>query len=87
MDARINLAKLNPGAYKVMFGFGEYLAKSRLDKKLLYGLRFDDAPACSSRHDSREHSTRSSKAGTCNREPSGRAGRERRPRPEERAGS
>jgi len=35
MDARINVAKLNPGAYKVMFGFGEYLAKSSLGKKLM----------------------------------------------------
>jgi len=35
MDARINLTKLNAGAYKAMFGFGEYLAKSSVDKKLL----------------------------------------------------
>src|SRR5262250_2472890 len=35
MDARINVAKLNPGGYRVLYGFGEYLAKSSLEKKLL----------------------------------------------------
>jgi len=35
MDARINAAKLNPGGYRVLYGFGEYLAKSSLEKKLL----------------------------------------------------
>ena len=35
MEARINVAKLNPGGYKLMYGFAEYLAKSSLDKKLI----------------------------------------------------
>ena len=35
MEGRINVAKLNPGGYKLMFGFAEYLAKSSLDRKLI----------------------------------------------------
>ena len=35
MEGRINVAKLNPGGYKLMYGFAEYLAKSSLDKKLM----------------------------------------------------
>ena len=35
MEGRINVAKLNPGGYKLMYGFAEYLAKSSLDKKLI----------------------------------------------------
>jgi AhpD family alkylhydroperoxidase len=35
MDARINFIKLNPGGYKAMLGFGEYLATSNVEKKLL----------------------------------------------------
>ena len=35
MEARINIAKVNPGSYKVMYGFTEYLAQSTLDKKLI----------------------------------------------------
>lgn len=35
MDGRINVAKLNPGGYKLMYGFAEYLGKSSLDKKLI----------------------------------------------------
>ncbi len=48
MDARINVAKLNSGAYKVMYGFGEYLAKSTLDKKLidLISLRASQINGC-----------------------------------------
>lgn len=48
MDARINVAKLNPGSYKVMYGFGEYLAKSSLDKKLidLISLRVSQINGC-----------------------------------------
>jgi AhpD family alkylhydroperoxidase len=48
MDARINVGKLNPGAYKVMYGFGEYLAKSSLDKKLmdLVSLRVSQVNGC-----------------------------------------
>ena len=48
MEGRINVAKLNPGAYKVMFGFTEYLAKSSLDKKLvnLIHLRVSQINGC-----------------------------------------
>ena len=35
MEGRINIVKLNPGGYKLMYGFAEYLAKSSLDKKLI----------------------------------------------------
>ena len=35
MEGRINVVKLNPGGYKLMYGFAEYLAKSSLDKKLI----------------------------------------------------
>ena len=33
MEGRINVVKLNPGGYKLMYGFAEYLAKSSLDEK------------------------------------------------------
>jgi len=48
MDARINFAKLNPGGYKVMYGFGEYLAKSSLSKNLidLISLRVSQINGC-----------------------------------------
>jgi AhpD family alkylhydroperoxidase len=35
MEGRINVAKLNPGSYKTMFGFTDYLARSSLDKRLI----------------------------------------------------
>jgi len=48
MDARINFAKLNPGGYKVMYGFGAYLAKSSLGKNLidLISLRVSQINGC-----------------------------------------
>jgi AhpD family alkylhydroperoxidase len=35
MKVRINAAKLDPGGYRLMYGFAAYLAKSSLDKKLI----------------------------------------------------
>jgi AhpD family alkylhydroperoxidase len=35
METRIHAARLNPDGYKIMYAFGEYLAKSTLDKKLI----------------------------------------------------
>jgi AhpD family alkylhydroperoxidase len=48
MKVRINAAKLDPGGYRLMYGFAEYLAKSSLDKKLidLIHLRVSQVNGC-----------------------------------------
>jgi AhpD family alkylhydroperoxidase len=48
MEPRIHTARVNPDAYKLMYGFAEYLAKSTLDRKLvdLIHLRVSQINGC-----------------------------------------